>query len=196
MSLSSLLRCRSVLTLAAIAVLTLVILACGSTEAETPAPQTATTVQTTSPEPTLADPTPTIEPRRTPDGSDSSPGLIAAITDLVITEGSIVLEAGVDYDAEEIYFDSFNDGEELHQLTVVGWDGDPAGLPVDSSGQVVTTGLTAVELGTIGHSDYAIYEVEPIAPGNYVIFCNIPGHYGDGEYAPFTIHAPPPDATP
>jgi len=148
-----------------------------------------------SSQPIAASPSATAPPRRTPDPQDADPGLVAALTFLVISEGSLVLEAGADYAAEEIYFDSGNDGDETHNLTVVSWDGDPAKLPVDSSGRVGTAGILVEDFGELGASDFAIYEVEPIAPGNYVIFCSIAGHYGDGEYAPFTIHAPSPGAT-
>ena len=178
----------------------LLLVACTSGQAEpvqTPAPTVAVTqapVQTPAPTATAA-------PRRTPDAG--TPSLKAARTNLVITEGSIQLSAGNYYEAEEIYFFTANQGEESHHLGVARWDGDPAAMPLDPA-----TGLVAADLRIQGGSDHTAdfsevqsgdvetYEVEPIAPGHYVVFCDIPGHYQAGEFAAFQIAAPPAGATP
>jgi len=190
----------------------LVLAACTSSEAEdqpqatnTPAATPAVTAPQDTPSPTA-----TQAPRRTPNSSNSAPALVAAITKVRIQEGSLVLEEGDEYDAEEIYFDTKNAGEETHHLGAVKWNGDPGSIPVDSDGNIITDSSFVIDarvdhveqdahildLGELGPSNTAIWEIDPIQPGNYVVFCVIPGHYSDGEYFGFTIYEPPPEATP
>ncbi len=178
----------------------LLLAACASGEAK-PAP-------TTTPEggppprpgaPPSATPaaTPTAIPRRTPnpDGNDGLPGLIAVKTTVHVSNGRLTIADSV-MEAEEVYFDVWFDGEdEEHQVSVVRWPGDPAALPVDwATDQVITGGdlMYATEPATSG--GYELFEIDPIAPGRYVILCNLPGHYRSGEFAGFEVVSPPPGA--
>ena len=89
----------------------------------------------------------------------------------------------------DVTFDVTNDAEQPHEFVVFKTDLAPDALPVDADGNVDEAG-EGVEL---------VDEIEDIAPGdtpsltvnldaaNYVIICNIPGHYGQGMHTPFVV---------
>jgi uncharacterized cupredoxin-like copper-binding protein len=91
--------------------------------------------------------------------------------------------------AGETTFDVTNEAEQPHEFVVFKTDLAEDALPVDSDGNVDEKG-DGVEL---------IDEIEDIAPGdtpsltvtldaaNYVIICNLPGHYKQGMHTTFTV---------
>jgi uncharacterized cupredoxin-like copper-binding protein len=91
--------------------------------------------------------------------------------------------------AGEVTFDVTNEAEQPHEFVVFKTDLAEDALPVDADGNVDESG-EGVEL---------IDELEDIAPGdnpsltvnldaaNYVIICNIPGHYKQGMHTTFTV---------
>lgn len=192
-------RCRLLPLLPFAAILLLA--ACSSSEAEPtrtdpaasvtqPAEATATAIATASPTPL---------PRKTPSGTGTgyyAPGLIAKYTRVQISSGSLTI-ADARMEAEEVYFEvTFGDDEGEHQVSVIRWDGDPAALPVDAaSRQVAAASPLALNTEPVESGNQKLYEVDPIAPGRYVIFCNLPGHYQSGEFAGFEVVSPPPGAT-
>ena len=91
--------------------------------------------------------------------------------------------------AGEVTFDVTNEAEQPHEFVVFKTDLAEDALPVDADGNVDEEG-DGVEL---------VDEIEDIAPGdtpsltvnldaaNYVIICNIPGHYAQGMHTPFVV---------
>lgn len=101
-------------------------------------------------------------------------------------------------EAEEVYFETTFDGDgEEHQGSVISWNGDPAALPVDPATRQVNVAPSELQLNseTVESGNPKLYEVDPIAPGRYLIFCNLPGHCQSGEFAGFEVASPPPGAT-
>jgi len=91
--------------------------------------------------------------------------------------------------AGDVTFDVTNDAEQPHEFVVFKTDLAEDALPVDADGNVDESG-EGVEL---------VDELEDIAPGdnpsltvtldaaNYVIICNLPGHYKQGMHTAFTV---------
>lgn len=93
--------------------------------------------------------------------------------------------------AGSIDFQVSNDGAGLpHNLRVIATDLAPDALPV-VSGQVDESAVTVV--GSSG--DLAQGGTETVnanlSEGNYVLICNISGHYSSGMYTAFTVTAAP-----
>jgi uncharacterized cupredoxin-like copper-binding protein len=84
-----------------------------------------------------------------------------------------------------------NQGPTRHELIVVRTDHDPGKLPLQDDGLTVdeegddvklvddVDGLDIDERQTL---------VLGLAPGNYVMYCNLEGHYLGGMYAALTVH--------
>jgi uncharacterized cupredoxin-like copper-binding protein len=114
-------------------------------------------------------------------GGDGSP-IAATMTDTSVTLDPTSATAG------SITFTAKNDGTITHELYVFQTDLAPDQLPV-AEGKVQED-VEGVEF---------VSEVEDIAPGtskpmtvdlavgDYVVLCNIPGHYEAGMRAPFTV---------
>jgi uncharacterized cupredoxin-like copper-binding protein len=88
----------------------------------------------------------------------------------------------------DITFTSNNVGAEEHELIVYLSDEDPDSLPVEGDLAVLEEDA---ELGEIEPED-----LQPgatgsmtltLEAGNYILLCNIEGHYGQGMYAGFTV---------
>ena len=91
--------------------------------------------------------------------------------------------------AGDVTFDVTNDAEQPHEFVVFKTDLAEDALPVDADGNVDEAG------DGVGLVD----ELEDIAPGdnpsltvtldaaNYVIICNLPGHYKQGMHTPFVV---------
>ncbi len=76
-----------------------------------------------------------------------------------------------------------------HDLVVVKTDLAAGSLPIDSSGAVDMTKLTALGKVTslaVGASQDLV--ISNMTSGHYVFFCSIAGHYQSGMYADFTIN--------
>lgn len=91
-----------------------------------------------------------------------------------------------------ITFNVSNDGAIIHDFHVIQTNLSPGGLPVDqSTAQVDFTQVNVVSsTGTIqgGSSDST---APNLSAANYVLICNLPGHYEGGMYAAFTVAQAP-----
>jgi hypothetical protein len=86
----------------------------------------------------------------------------------------------------EITFAAQNLGATPHELLVIRTDLAADALPVDGA-EVDESGLdVVVRLSDIAPGMSVAGEVE-LEPGSYVLFCNVPGHYGLGMTAGFTL---------
>ncbi len=84
-----------------------------------------------------------------------------------------------------------NHGTVAHEFVIVRTDLAPDALPRDGSGGVDeeaegTTHITEVEDVAPGSSTSLTAN---LAPGRYVVFCNVPGHYAGGMHASLTVVA-------
>jgi uncharacterized cupredoxin-like copper-binding protein len=110
-------------------------------------------------------------------------GIGATLADYSITLDESTASAG------DVTFDVTNEAEQPHEIVVFKTDLAPDALPVDADGNVDEAG-EGVEL---------VDEIEDIGPGdtpsltvaldaaNYVILCNIPGHYAQGMHTAFVV---------
>jgi uncharacterized cupredoxin-like copper-binding protein len=88
-----------------------------------------------------------------------------------------------------VKFQAQNSGTTQHELLVVRSEAAPGDLPMQSDGTKVDESKVDVRL--------AIHSIDPgktgsedvkLAPGKYVLICNIPAHYKAGMSAPFTVN--------
>lgn len=90
--------------------------------------------------------------------------------------------------AGDVSFNITNAGVSVHNFHLVRTDLDPGSLPLDSAGlQVDLTNLQALYASadlSPGESESASVTLEA---GNYVLFCNIAGHYQQGMHIGFTV---------
>jgi uncharacterized cupredoxin-like copper-binding protein len=90
-----------------------------------------------------------------------------------------------------VNFDVTNDGTAVHNLQVIATELPPDGLPLTGSDAVDTdqvddvAGIQRVEVGTT-----VTVPVQQLAPGSYVLICNVPGHYVQGMYVAFQVTPP------
>ncbi len=89
--------------------------------------------------------------------------------------------------AGEVTFVVHNDGSLHHELAVIKSDLDPAGLPVadgkvdeEAAGELI--GRT--ETLSAGGTQTVTFD---LVPGNYVLLCNLLGHYDAGMFTGFTV---------
>jgi uncharacterized cupredoxin-like copper-binding protein len=84
-----------------------------------------------------------------------------------------------------------NEGTVEHELVVFKTDMNPAKLPTEANG-----GVDEEKLDEIAEEAGEVPDVEAgvtksgnfnLKPGNYVIFCNLPGHYAQGMYGTLTV---------
>ena len=90
------------------------------------------------------------------------------------TAGALEIEAG-------------NHGTTPHDLVILQTDTDPSALPVE--GTVVDEDDAGALIGKLQNIQGGATkrEVFSLAPGNYAIICNVPGHYRLGMYAALTV---------
>ena len=91
---------------------------------------------------------------------------------------------------EPVDFTVTNDGTIIHNFRVVATDLAPDALPVD--GPVVDESQFD-EVGGVEsplQSGETLVVNEDLAPGSYVLFCNIPTHYGSGMFTSFEVTGP------
>lgn len=87
-------------------------------------------------------------------------------------------------------FDVTNDAEQPHEFVVLKTDASEDQLPTDETGNVDEAGDPRIEV---------VDEIEDIEggstqsltagldAGNYVLICNLPGHYSQGMHTTFTV---------
>lgn len=85
--------------------------------------------------------------------------------------------------AGPVSFTANNVGTLLHELVILRTDLPPNSLPLADDGRRVDESALAGLIGEIeelpaGESRTAEFNLSE--PGNYVLFCNIPGHYAQG----------------
>jgi uncharacterized cupredoxin-like copper-binding protein len=117
-----------------------------------------------------------------PEGSGTAGAKTVATT---ITDSSLTLSPSSS-EAGETTFEVSNSGGQIHELEI--FEGDVAhdALPVENN-VAKTDGLELVdEVEDIAPSTTAELTVD-LEPGNYVIVCNLPGHYEAGLHSGFTI---------
>jgi len=89
--------------------------------------------------------------------------------------------------AGPIQIEATNHGATLHELVILKTDTDPAQLPV--AGTTVDEGAAGVLIGRLadingGATKSGTFTIEP---GNYVLICNVAGHYKLGMYVTLTV---------
>jgi uncharacterized cupredoxin-like copper-binding protein len=81
-------------------------------------------------------------------------------------------------------FDVRNEGAMPHELVILRTDVKAADLPVE--GAVATETGRVAGTADIPSGGTATLEAD-LAPGHYVVLCNVPGHYQGGMYADLTM---------
>ena len=118
----------------------------------------------------------------------------AATVNVDLHEWSVTPDVG---SVEAVTFEAANTGSGEHELIVIRTDLAPAALPLTTDGAEVDVSA----LDVIGE----IEEVAPgltqsatftLAPGDYVLICNVPFHYEAGMTVAFTVSAPVEEAAP
>ncbi len=88
-----------------------------------------------------------------------------------------------------VYFLANNDGTQDHNFRVIATDLPPDQLPT-ASGAADEGALDVVaSIPQFGAATSQSTEVE-LPPGNYVLICNIPGHYASGMFVGFEVTPP------
>ena len=84
----------------------------------------------------------------------------------------------------KVTFDVANDGDQVHEMVLIKTDAAPGDLPMQKG--------EASEAGSVGE----VSELDAgasgtltihLAPGRYVMICNVPGHYVAGMHTEFTV---------
>jgi uncharacterized cupredoxin-like copper-binding protein len=110
----------------------------------------------------------------------SGDGIAVTLKDFAIAPAATTAPSGA------VAFDITNDGPSVHEFEVLATDTAPASLPVDS-GVVQTQDSEIVdEVENIVPGTSTGLRVD-LAPGSYVIICNVPGHYEAGMHTGFTV---------
>jgi uncharacterized cupredoxin-like copper-binding protein len=89
-----------------------------------------------------------------------------------------------------VSFRILNQGPTTHQLIVVRTDLDPDKLPLQRDGLTVNEDAPGIDLldevGGLDIDDRQTLVLE-LAPGHYVLYCNLEGHYLGGMHASLTV---------
>lgn len=90
--------------------------------------------------------------------------------------------------AGEITFNIQNTSTDLeHEFVIVDTDLAPADMPLNDDGDVDEDQITVVdEQEAIQAGESATLTVT-LAPGHYVIMCNLPGHFAQGMHVEITV---------
>lgn len=102
--------------------------------------------------------------------------------------------------AGTIEFVATNEGEELHELVIVKYDGEPGDIPTDADGAAdegqLPPGTEVMEIEGFAGGGKTCEAAFDLDAGNYALFCNIveeeesgvmEAHYGMGMYTSFTV---------
>jgi uncharacterized cupredoxin-like copper-binding protein len=90
--------------------------------------------------------------------------------------------------AGKVKLSTVNTGQLPHELVLAKTNADPSQLPTKANGEVNEEKLNSpgevpdVAAGTTKHGTVNL------APGRYVMFCNLPGHYAAGMYGTLTVN--------
>lgn len=114
------------------------------------------------------------------DDADDEGGVAVTLEDFSITLDTASAPAGA------VTFNVENKGPSTHEFVVIQTDLAPDALPTDDAGDVSEDDLAPVdEIEDIedGATPHLTVELDA---GDYVLICNIPGHYRQGMHAAFT----------
>jgi uncharacterized cupredoxin-like copper-binding protein len=124
-----------------------------------------------------------------PSGQTATSGggneLTIKMGDYSFTPSAVTTQAG------KVTISAPNDGQVEHELVLLKTDQNPVGLPLNGD-EVDEEGLEAKGVENAGE----IEEVNPgatksgtfkLAPGKYVMICNLPGHFQRGMYGTVTV---------
>jgi uncharacterized cupredoxin-like copper-binding protein len=112
--------------------------------------------------------------------SDDGGGVDVTLEDFTISLDEASAPAG------EVTFNVENKGPSTHEFVVIQTDLAPDALPTDDTGDVSEDELAPLdEIEDIEDGATPDLTVE-LEAGDYVLLCNIPGHYRQGMYAAFT----------
>lgn len=116
-------------------------------------------------------------------GGGGSRSVKATETDFAIKLDNASVQAG------RVRFSVTNDGPSQHEFVVLKTDLPAAGLPVSNDqAEEEAEGVEHVdEVEELGSGQTGTLDVK-LDPGNYVLICNIPGHYEQGMRAAFTVN--------
>jgi Sulfocyanin (SoxE) domain len=107
------------------------------------------------------------------------------LDDFRVLRDSAVVPAGT------VSFRILNEGPTTHELIVVRTDRAPGKLPLQRDGLTVDEEGPGVEfleeVEGLDIDDRETLELD-MAPGHYVLYCNLQGHYLGGMYAALTVH--------
>jgi uncharacterized cupredoxin-like copper-binding protein len=110
-------------------------------------------------------------------------------TPVAVAEKDFSIELDASTAAGSTTFDVDNAGPSTHEFVVFATDLDPASLPIGDDGNVDEEGegVTHIdEIEDIGSGCSASLTVD-LDAGNYVLICNLPGHYAAGMHAPLKV---------
>ena len=145
--------------------------ACKSSPAPAPAPAPATT-EAPAPDPGGGG------------GGDTGTSLAASEKEWSVAVSPESASSG------EITIDVTNDGTMTHEFVIFKTDLAPDALPLNEDGSAVdeegkgVTHIAEVEDVEVGMTKPLTVSLEP---GNYVVICNLPGHYSQGMHGALTI---------
>ena len=115
--------------------------------------------------------------------SDDDGGVAVTLADFTVTVDPDSAPAG------EVTFDITNDAGQTHEFVVFQTDLAPDQLPTDEGGDVDEAGAGVEHVDEIEDIEAGSTEslTVNLDAGSYVLICNLPGHYGQGMHAGFTV---------
>ena len=115
-------------------------------------------------------------------GCGGDGGIGVTLADFTVTSDENSAPAG------DVTFDVTNDAEQTHEFVVVKTDLAEDELPLndegvdeEGEGMEIVDEIEDIEAG----SDESL--TTNLDAGNYVLICNLPGHYAQGMHAAFTV---------
>lgn len=117
----------------------------------------------------------------------TSDSATAATISAVEKDGTITLDKS-SASSGEVTFEIDNQGQLAHQFVIIKTELDHAALPQESGAvDEEADGLTVIKADDdIAPGAQATLSAD-LDAGNYVLICNVPGHYGLGMHTPFTV---------
>jgi len=103
--------------------------------------------------------------------------------------GMAIVSSAAEIHSGETTFDVTNKSEgTLHEFLIARLDTSPDRVPFnETSGTIKESALTGVtELGDLEPGGSSSMTMD-LAPGKYLLFCNLPGHFKSGMYEVLTV---------
>lgn len=123
---------------------------------------------------------------------DDTDSAEAASTTVKVTEGDGTIDLDRTSSADgSVQFVIENGGELTHEFLVLKTDLAQEKLPLNGDQTAVDEAGSGVDLvgekSAIAPGADATLSFDDLAPGKYVLICNVPGHYGLGMHASFAV---------